>query len=134
MTNEFEGLNTDRLGDLYGEWLAENGFEGDEPADELLAFEHNLTRRQRDWLFDFCEAFRAQEKLEACARICDRWAKWLGLSWHIDTRAEEYLGDMPEAFYVEYENDMDYLRNNSSDPYADALAAWTRAGLIEEGA
>jgi hypothetical protein len=130
---DFEGLNTSRLSDVYGEWLAENGFEGHEPADELLMFSKELANRQREWLEDFCAAFKAQEKREACALICDRWAKWLGLSWHIDTRAEEYLGDMPEAFYVEYENDMDYLRNNSSDPYADAIAAWERAGIISKG-
>jgi hypothetical protein len=63
-------------------------------------------------------------------QICDKWARFLGLDWHIDSRAEDYLGDIPDQFYVEYENDMEYLRANCDDPYAAAIAAWERAGLV----
>ena len=64
MNNEFYGKNTDQLGDIYGEWLVANGFEGDEPADELLMFSKEITNRQREWLEDFCAAFKAQEDKE----------------------------------------------------------------------
>lgn len=64
---------TDELGDNYGQWLIENGFEGDEPADELLMFNADLTAEQRDWLTRFCAAFREAEARED-VRLAD--AEW----------------------------------------------------------
>lgn len=60
----FDGKSTDELGDLYGAWLVANGYEGDEPADELLAFGKEVTAEQREWLQAFCAAFKAQEDRE----------------------------------------------------------------------
>lgn len=61
---EFEGKTTDQLSDLYGSWLEANGFEGDEPADELLMFCEGLDHTQRQWLEAFCEAWDKQQEIE----------------------------------------------------------------------
>jgi hypothetical protein len=55
--------NTEQLSDHYGEWLAANGFEGDEPADELLMSDQ-ITTVQRLWLEVFCDLYRAAEERE----------------------------------------------------------------------
>lgn len=51
-----EVLDTDQLSDRYGAWLIENGFQGDEPADELLRA-YRLTDAHRAWLERFVREF-----------------------------------------------------------------------------
>ncbi len=133
MTNEFEDKNTYRLGEVYSEWLAANGFEGDEPADELLMFSKDLTNRQLEWLEDFCAAFKEAERSEEIRLICERWAKTLGLAWHPDTRGEQYTPDLPGHTIKEYDADMKRLFEISEDPYGDAIDALERLRILDGG-
>lgn len=59
-------LGTEALSDLYGEWLEENGFDGDEPADSLL-IHGKITAAQREFLDAFCAIYAAAEDAEESA-------------------------------------------------------------------
>lgn len=84
--------------------------EGEEWADVLAAIENPETERR--W-------------------ICDRWTVRLDTAWHPDTRGEAFP-DLTEYEQAEYDANMDRLAEISPDQYADGLAAWERAGLIDK--
>ena len=55
MQRDFDNIkDSDRLSDIYGEWLAANGFDDSLPVEDLC-FLHGqeLTNSQREWLHDF---------------------------------------------------------------------------------
>jgi hypothetical protein len=56
-------MSTDLLGSIYGDWLNANDLE-DVSADEHLMFNRKLSKFQRNWLFQFCEAFKASQARE----------------------------------------------------------------------
>lgn len=56
-------MSTDTLGEIYGTWLEINDLE-DVSADEHLMFNRKLSKFQRNWLFQFCEAFKAAQARE----------------------------------------------------------------------
>lgn len=65
------------------------------------------------------------------AQITDKWVSILGIGFHPDTRGEDYCSPaLSAAMVAEYERDMQTLFSVSRDAYADAMAAWERAGLI----
>lgn len=63
--------------------------------------------------------------------IADRWAGRLGLGWHPDTRAGDYTPAMDRHEQAEYAADMTRLAALADDPYAEAIGAWERAGLVQ---
>jgi hypothetical protein len=139
---DFTGKTTYQLSDLYGEWLDANGYEGDEPIDELLMNADKLTQAQRNWLWDFKFAYKAREEYEDkalkawpdavyrnCCMIADKWVGKIGLGFHPDTRGTDYEPQLSQDDVVNYEAEMDYLFGNSADPYAIAVEAMERAGL-----
>ncbi len=121
--------NTDELSDLYGHWLEENGFEGHEPADDLL-FGGDITDEARNWLIDFCAAHKRLEEAQDAAFICDRWIGTLGLGFHPDTRGKDYRPELTPEQIRAYDLDMELLFSISADPYAHAIASAERAGLM----
>lgn len=56
--------------DEYEAWLLANGFEGDEPAEDLIAF-GNTTAEQRAWLEDFMTRWDEKE-IEQTARRAEQ--------------------------------------------------------------
>jgi hypothetical protein len=141
MGNGFAHKSTDQLSDLYGEWLEANGFEGDEPADDLLRAA-TLSPAQREWLESFCAAYKAREEYEdaalkawpdpafrKCNIICDKWVAKIGLGFHPDTSAEDYVPTLSREEIEEYATDIRYLFAQPCDPYAIAVSAMERAGL-----
>lgn len=56
-------MSTDDLGDIFGDWLDRNDLEH-ATADEHLMFNRKLSKFQRNWLFQFCEAFKASQARE----------------------------------------------------------------------
>ena len=77
------------------------------------------------------EALELQNIVHA-AQITDKWVAILGIGFHPDTRGEDYSSPALSAEMVaEYERDMKTLFAVSSDPYADAIEAWKRAGIID---
>lgn len=145
MTNHrtFAHKDTDELGDLYGAWLEANGFEGDEPAGELLMlYDGEFTPAQLEWLESFCAAYKAREEYEGkalkawpdpiyrkCCMIADKWIAKIGLGFHPDTSAENYFPELSREEIEEYATDMRYLFAQPCDPYAIAISAMERAGL-----
>ena len=64
------------------------------------------------------------------AHICDKWTVCLGVSFHPDSRGENYPTLTSEE-KERFDSDMARLFEISQDPYADGLAAFARAGIIE---
>lgn len=141
MTNEFDGQSTFRLDMIYVEWLEANDLEMS-PADEHLMFNRDLTNRQREWLEDFCAAWRTQSEREKLLQnaldLCRKWVSRFGLGFHIDTSPAEYSPPLKGATRIEYLSDMARLWEIHDrigvDPYEAGLNAMRAAGLIEEDA
>lgn len=76
------------------------------------------------------EALELQNIVHA-AQITDKWVSILGIGFHPDTRGDDYCSPaLSAAMAAKYERDMKTLFSVSRDAYADAIAAWERAGLI----
>lgn len=64
----FTGKSTDSLSDMYGDWLARNGFDDSLPVADLIhAHGAELTAAQKEWLAAFSAAYEAQEAREDAA-------------------------------------------------------------------
>ena len=63
------------------------------------------------------------------------WLEWaaveIGLGFHPDTSAENYVPPLPAALAAEYDSMISLSHQTLQDPYAVSIEAWERAGLIE---
>lgn len=113
----------------------------DEGAEDFRRFSAFYAGHDGSHLTDVDNPFAESDDFDALlsvltpererAWICDRWTTCLGLGWHPDTKGEQFEG-LTSFEQAEYDSNMTRLFEISPDPYADGIAAWTRAGLIEE--
>jgi hypothetical protein len=69
--------------------------------------------------------------------ICDYWVRIFHLAFHPDQRGSDYVDDdgdqaLSDDEVQDYDEDMANLHRLVSDPYAEGIAAFHRAGLISD--
>lgn len=62
-------MSTDELSDIYVGWIVDWGFSEDFPVEELVhEYGEDMSKFQKNWLFQFSEAFKASQAREDAAR------------------------------------------------------------------
>lgn len=67
----------------------------------------------------------------------ERWLRWvtvtIGLGFHPDTRADDYVPALPDALRSVYDPMIDFVFERvPDDPYAIGLDAWEKGGLLND--
>ena len=63
-------------------------------------------------------------------RICEHWARFIGLGFHPDTRGADYTPPMTRAQIRNYDANMRALSQYDGDYYAIAVQALESTGVI----
>ncbi len=90
---------------------------------------YNAVKLFSHWLAN--QKFSRDDGFNEASAICHKWIARLGRGFHPDTRGADYSPALTDAEITECDNDIDRLFDIANDPYASALTAMQRAGLID---
>jgi len=83
------------------------------------------------------EAYEVEVRGEAtlAAEYAEYWLRWvsveIGIGFHPDTRAEDYVPRLPSKLNKEYDEMIGFCFEYIDDPYKVGLDAWEKAGFID---